>query len=305
SPGVLGASWSGGDLANLWSSTGDADWDGKKPTQKSFIINQMSVDRDFIPLLNLQFKEGKGFTGTPADSSNYILNETAIHEMGLKDPVGKRFKFHERDGVIVGVLKDFHFKNLHSKIEPIILFYNPNWRQQIYVKTKAKDASRTIASLTQIWKKYNPDYPFDYKFMDDNFDQMYRSDLRVGKLFNCFAAITIFISCLGLFGLVTYNAESKIKEIGVRKVLGASVPNIVGLMSKDFLKLVIIATAIAFPIAWWALHKMLEDYAYRTEISGWVFVVAGLGVFLVSWITIGFQAVKTALANPIASLRNE
>jgi putative ABC transport system permease protein len=304
-PGVIAVTASGQDILNLWSSTGDADWDGKMAQQQSFIINQESVERNFIKTMNLQLVAGNGFTGTPADSSNYILNETAIKEMGLKDPVGKRFTYHDRKGTIVGVVKDFHFKSLYAKIEPIILYYNPEWRGRMYVKTTAKDAHKAIAAVAKLWKQYNPDYPFDYTFMDDSFDTMYKSDIRVGKLFNCFAVITIFISCLGLFGLVTYAAETKIKEIGVRKVLGASVPDIVSMLSKEFLKLVIIATIIAFPIAWWALHKMLESYAYRTDMNWWIFALSGAGAIAIALITVSFQAIKAALANPVKSLRTE
>ncbi len=160
-------------------------------------------------------------------------------------------------------------------------------------------------AVAKVWKQYNPEYPFEYHFLDDSFNEMYKSDLRVGKLFNCFALITIFISCLGLFGLVTYTAESKVKEIGVRKVLGASVINIVSMLSKDFLLLIIIATSIAFPVAWWALHKMLEQYAYRTDMSWWVFAMAGVIVMVIALLTVSFQAVKAALANPVKSLRTE
>ncbi len=175
----------------------------------------------------------------------------------------------------------------------------------MYVKTTSGEANKAISAITRVWKEYNPEYPLEYKFLDDTFERMYKSDIRVGKLFNCFALITIFISCLGLFGLVTYTAETKVKEIGVRKVLGASISNIVAMLSKDFLKLVLIATLLAFPIAWWALHRMLESYAYRTNISWWTFAVAGAAVMLIAIATVSFQAVKAALANPAKSLRTE
>ncbi len=304
-PGIVDVTASGQDVFNVGSSTGDADWDGKTPQQSSFMIAQIPVERNFLQTLNMKLAEGSGFTGTPADSSNYILNETAIKEMGIKDPIGKRFTFHDKKGVIVGVVKDFHFKDMHKKIEPIIVFYSPGWRWRMYAKTTSKDASKALASLQTVWKQYNADYPFEYKFVDDSFNNMYKSDMRTGKLFNCFAAIAILISCLGLFGLITYTAESKVKEIGVRKVLGASVPGIVTLLSKDFLKLIVLSALIAFPTAWLALNKILEQYAYRTAISWWVFALAGIITFAIALMTISFQAIKAAMANPAKSLRSE
>jgi putative ABC transport system permease protein len=305
-PGILGVTATGQDILNIGSSTVDADWDGKTPQQQSFIINQIPVDKDFIKTMGLQLAQGNDFTGTEADSIHYILNETAIKEMGLKAPVvGKRFTFHGRKGFIADIVKDFHFQDLHTRIAPIILFYNPDWRWKMYVKTTAKDASKAIAAVAKLWKRYNPEYPLNYTFLDDSFNELYKSDLRVGKLFNGFALIAILISCLGLFGLVTYTAESRVKEIGVRKVLGASVLNIVSMLSKEFLLLIFIATLIAFPVAWWALYKMLQQYAYRTEISGWVFVLSGSIILVIALMTVSLQAVKAALANPVKSLKTE
>lgn len=304
-PGVIGVTESGGDLMENGSSTGDIDWDGKALSQQNFIINQMAVEKDFLQVLNIKLAEGKTFSGTPADSTNFILNETAIKQMGIKNPIGKRLTFHEKKGVIIGVAKDFHFASLHQKIEPLALFYNPGWIWKMYIKTTAKDAPKAIAAASALWKKYNPDYTFEYTFLDDAFDDVYKSDTRIGKLFNCFAVITIFISCLGLFGLVTFTAESKVKEIGVRKVLGAGVPQIVTMLSKDFLILVIIAGAVAFPAAWWGLRKFLEGYAYRTDMNWWVFAAAGVVTLLIAVTTISFKAVQAALANPVKSLRTE
>jgi len=304
-PGITGVTASGGDIMNQWSSTGDADWDGKTAQQQGFIIIQESIERNFIKEMKLQLTAGNGFTGTPADSTNYILNETAIREMGLKDPVGKRFTFHDKKGTIVGIVKDFHFKSMHSKIEPIILFYNPDWRQRMYVKTTAKDASKAIAAVAKVWKQNNTDYPFDYTFMDDSFNNMYKSDIRIGKLFNCFAVITIFISCLGLFGLAAYMAEQRTKEIGIRKVLGASIPQVWLLLSKDFILLVLISCFIASPVAFYFLTGWLQKYDYRISISPFVFIIAGVAAMIITVITISFQSIKAAVANPVKSLRTE
>jgi ABC-type antimicrobial peptide transport system permease subunit len=305
-PGILGVTAANGNIMSIGSSTGDIDWDGKPSNMGSITVNQLSAERNILKVLNLKLADGTGFSGTPADSSNYILNETAVKELGIKDPIGKRLTFHDRVGVISGVVKDFHFSNMKSKIAPCVIFYNPGWSfYKMYVKTTAKDANTAIASVEKLWKQYNSAYPFEYRFMDDDFNKLYKSDLRIGKLFNVFAAIAIIICCLGLFGLVTYSAETKVKEIGIRKTLGASVSNIVMLLSKDFLQLVVISFLISFPLAWYMMNKWLADYAYRTTIKPWVFVVAGLSAFAVAFFTVCGKAIKAAQSNPVKSLRTE
>ncbi|MES1220509.1 MAG: ABC transporter permease [Bacteroidota bacterium] len=305
-PGITGITESAVDIIDTYSGSTAIDWDGKRPDQQSFGIIQLPVERNFIQVMGLQLVEGKGFTGSPADSANFILNETAIKETGIKEPViGKRLTFHGINGVIAGVVKDFNFQNMHRKITPMLMQYDKNWRGKMYVRTTGKDASHAIAAVESLWKKYNPDYPFEYIFLDDLFADLYKTDTHVGLLFNCFAIITILISCLGLFGLITFTAESKVKEIGVRKVLGAGVPQIVGLLSKEFVVLVLIAAAIAIPIAWYGLHSFLQGYAYRTNLSWWVFGLAGAITLLIAMVTISFKCVQAALANPVKSLRTE
>lgn len=305
-PGVLGVTAAGRDIMNNYGSkTGDADWDGKTAAQSAFLLNQLPVERDLFSVMKLKLVVGKGFSGTPADSSNFILNQTAIAEMGIKDPVGKRLTYNGQNGTIAGVVKDFYFQNMHTKIEPCILFYHPGWRRILYIKTTAKDASGTVAALENIWKQYNPAYPFKYSFMDENFSNMYKADEQVGKLFNCFAIITIVISCLGLLGLVTYTAETRLKEIGIRKTLGASAGSIVRLLSKDFITPVVISSVIAFPVAYWAMDKWLQNFAYRTAISPWVFIIAAAGAITIALATVGYQSIKAALINPVKSLKSE
>jgi ABC-type antimicrobial peptide transport system permease subunit len=305
-PGILGVTESGVNIINSGTGSSDADWDGKRPDQQEFTIGQMPVERNFLEVMHIQLVEGKGFTGTPADSSNFILNETAIRETGIKEPaVGKRFTFHGIKGVIAGVAKDFHFQDMHTRIHPLLMQYDKNWRGKMYVRTTGKDASKALAAVESLWKKYNRDYDFDYTFLDSAFNDLYKTDTHVGLLFNCFAVVAILISCLGLFGLVTFTAESKVKEIGVRKVLGAGVPHIVTLLSKDFLALVLIAAAIAFPVAWYGLSNFLQSYAYRTDISWWVFALAGLATLVITLLTVSFKCVQAALANPVKSLRTE
>ncbi|PUZ24353.1 FtsX-like permease family protein [Chitinophaga costaii] len=305
-PGISGVTESGVDIINSSSGSSDVDWDDKRVDQRSFTIVQMPIERNFIQVMGMQLVEGNGFTGSPADSANFILNETAIKAAGIKEPViGKRLTFQGIKGVIAGVVKDFHFQDMHQKILPLLMQYNEYWRGKMYVRTTGKDARIALAAAEKIWKEYNADYTFEYDFLDKQFDNLYQSDTHVGQLFNCFALIAILISCLGLFGLVTFTAESKVKEIGVRKVLGAGVPQIVTLLSKDFLALVLVAAAITFPVAGYGLNSFLQGYAYRTNLSWWVFGAAGAITLFVAMLTVIFKCIQAALTNPVCSLRME
>ncbi len=233
------------------------------------------MNENFIPLLKMKLVAGNNFTGSKADSAHFILNETAVKQAGIKDPIGKSFTLWQTRGTIIGVIKDFNYASLRQSVEPAILYYRPS-NSLMYIKTTGKDASRAIAAAQRVWKEYSPDFPFSYSFLDDDFNKMYQSDQRTGVLFNMFAAVAIIISCLGLFGLATYTAQVKTKEIGIRKVLGASVVSITNLLAKEFLTLVLIAFVVASPIAWLAMNKWLQNYAYRIHISGWVFLITGL-----------------------------
>jgi putative ABC transport system permease protein len=305
-PGILGVTESGANIISHFSGSTDVDWDGKRADQQSFGIFQMPIERNFLQVMGMQLVEGNGFTGSPGDSANFILNETAIKQTGIKEPViGKRLTFHGIKGVIAGVVKDFHFQDMHQKIGPLLMQYDTHWRGKIYIRTTARNAPLALAAAENLWKEYNADYNFDYTFLDNQFDELYKVDTHVGQLFNCFALVTILISCLGLFGLVTFTAESKVKEIGVRKVLGAGVRNIVFLLSRDFLVLVLVAAAISFPIAWYGLNSYLQEYAYRTNMSWWVFVLSGTAALLIALVTVSFQSIKAAVANPTKSLRSE
>ncbi len=304
-PGIVNVGVSNAyDFSNVSQSTGDLDWEAKPPNS-NMIITQVSVDKDFIPTMKINFLEGGNFTGTPADSSHFILNQTAVQKMGLKPPyVGHQISFHDNKGTIIGVVKDFNFQSLKEKIAPLIFF--TGWGKNIlYVRTTGQVAQHAIASVEKQYKKYAGDVPFKYNFLDKSFEAQYKTDQRSGVLFNVFAGIAIFISCLGLFGLATYTAEVKRKEIGIRKVLGSSVTGIVQMISKDFLKLVVISIIIAVPIAWWAMSKWLEGFAYRTNIEWWAFAFAGVLALLIAFITVSFQTIKAAIANPVDSLRSE
>ncbi|MCR8556873.1 ABC transporter permease [Mucilaginibacter sp. BJC16-A38] len=301
--GIYGVTTGDNSIISLGSTTGDTDWDGKEK-DRSFMIHPMAIDEGFIKFFKLKLDGGAGFSGIKPDSAHFILNETAVRDAGIKNPVGKRFKLWGTNGVIIGVLKDFHFASLKQKIEPFIFYYRPHtW--QLLVKTTGKDAPKALKTVEAVWKRYNPNYPFTYTFLDQTYEELYKSDERSGTLFSVFAGIAILISCLGLFGLATYTAQVKVKEIGIRKVLGASIANITTMLSKDFLTLIILAIAIATPVAWYAMNNWLQAFVYRATIQWWTFALAGGAAVLIALATISFQAIKAALANPVKSLRSE
>src|SRR5690606_38210240 len=251
--------------------------------------------------------EGRNLTGTAADSNLYVVNEAAVQAMGLTPPyVGTPIKFHERPGTIVGVVKDFNFKSLKEKIGPLLFFH---WwdGNRLYVRTTAAEAATAIKAVEYQYQKYAGDSPapFAYNFVDQQFEAKYHADQRAGSLFNIFAGIAIFISCLGLLGLSTYTVRQRVKEIGIRKVLGASVANILQLLSGGSILLVLLAVIIASPIAWWGMNKWLDDFAFHIDIQWWVFVVAGLVALLIALLTVSWQAIRAALANPVDSLKDE
>jgi ABC-type antimicrobial peptide transport system permease subunit len=291
-------------MADFVSSTGDIDWPGKTKDD-NMIVTSANIDKDFIPLMNFSFIEGHNFTGMPADTSGFIVNETMVKQMGLKPPyVGKQMSLHDDPGVIIGVVKDFHFQSLKTKIAPFV-FWTRRWKNMLYVKTTAAGAQQAIKTVEKIYNKYLSANPFTYSFVDTKFDELYKSDNRTKLLFNIFAGIAIFISCLGLLALATYSAQLRTKEIGVRKVLGASVTSIVSLLGKDFIVLVVIAIIIAIPVAYYSMNKWMENFAYKADISYWLFIAASFIAIGIALLTIGFQAIKAALTNPAKSLRTE
>ena len=284
------------------NSTGDTDWDGKAPNSM-FIVNPMGIDEYFIPLMKMKLASGANFSGRPTDSAHFILNETAVRMAGIKNPLGKRFKLHEVDGTIIGVVRDFNFTTMHESIGPVAFYYRRS-APVLYVKTTAGEAAQAVAAVRRIWAGYNSDFPFDYSFLDQRFAALYRSDEQVGRLFRLFAGIAIFLSCLGLFGLAAYTAQVRTREIGIRKVLGASAGSIIVLLSRDFLRLVFVAIVVASPLSWLYLRGWLQDFVYRIPIGWWVFVLAGGGAILLAVLTIGWQALRAAMANPVYSLRS-
>jgi len=303
SPGIQEVTRSSNELiVDLGSLTGNTDYDGKGPGE-TFMVYPLSIDKDYIPFFKLKMAAGANFTGMPADSSHVILNETAVRNAGIKDPIGKRFRLWKNEATIVGVVKDFHFASMKKAIEPVVLYYDPKNTPRISIKTTGTDAAKAIATAEVEWKKYNPGFPINYTFLDESFNKLYQTEQRTGTLFNIFAGIAILISCLGLLGLTAYTAQVRTREIGVRKVLGATVPGIVSLLARDFIRLVLVAIVVAVPISWYAMNKWLEDFAYRTNLNWTIFALSGLLAILIAMITISFQSVKAALVNPVKSLK--
>jgi ABC-type antimicrobial peptide transport system permease subunit len=273
-----------------------------------FLMTQMTVDMDFLKVTGMKLVQGCNFSGELAsDSAAFIINETAAERMGIRsDGVGKKLKFWNVEGTIIGVVKDFNYQPLTTTIQPMVLRYRPDeWHFNLLVKTKPDKVVTTITVIESLYKKYDAESPFEYGFVDSALDDLYKSQQGAAKIIQVFTLLTILISCMGLFGLAAYTAEQRTKEIGIRKVLGADVGNLVAMLSKDFLKLVLTAVVIAAPIAWYIMNGWLQNFAYRIDIRWWMFAVAGLLVLAVALLTTSYHAFKTAISNPIKSLRTE
>jgi putative ABC transport system permease protein len=274
-------------------------------------IKNVAADQDFISTYGVKVLAGRGFSRDfGSDTSAFLINEAAVSVLGVKnidDAIGKDFGYGDRNGKIIGVINDFHFESLHQKITPLILLVpkNPNNFGRISIKVASANTSAALAHIEKTWKNFLPETPYQYTFLDDNFARLYKAEERQKTLFTTFACIAIFIACLGLFGLSAFAISQRIKEIGIRKILGANVSTIVALLSKDFLKLVILSAIIAFPIAWFAMNKWLQDFAYRIDMPWWIFIAAGLIAAIIALLTISIQAIKAAVANPVKSLRTE
>ncbi|MEP6749284.1 MAG: ABC transporter permease [Bacteroidota bacterium] len=305
-PGILSISKMRNSPTIIEHHTGSITWPGKDPNVQVSFADAVA-GYDFAKTLKLTVMEGRDFSkefGT--DSTAYILNETAVIKMGLQNPVGQTVVWGNHSGKVIGVLKDFHFSSMHQAIEPLILRLDENWGWgTILVRTQAGKTKEAIAGLQKTAAAINPKFPFTYQFSDEEYTRLYKNEEVVSKLANIFAFLAIFISCLGLFGLATFTAVQRTKEIGVRKVLGASVSNIVAMLANSFLKLVIIAIVLGFPMAWLVMNKWLENFAYKTNIEWWMFAIAGLLTIGIAMLTVSFQSIKAALSNPVKSLRSE
>jgi putative ABC transport system permease protein len=276
------------------------------------------VDFDYINLFGLELIAGRNFSpemkSDRTGGGAYILNETAVEQIGWDDPIGKklRFSYNEEMGTVIGVIKNFHNRPLHYAQEPVALQLNSNSNiklrhkiRMISIKIRPENIQETIKEIEKVWKKFSGGWPLEYKFMDDEYDKMYKSEIQLGTLFRFLSILAISISCLGLFGLSLFKTEQRTKEIGIRKVLGASVPSIVKLLSKDFTKCVLVANILSWPIAYYVMIKWLQNFAYRASLNIWIFILSGLAALIIALLTVSYQTIKAATANPIDSLRYE
>lgn len=304
------------------NNTSNIDWPGKSPNS-SIIISQRLVSTEFMSTTGMHLREGRDFLPTdaveygdnhmPKDSNqliHVIVTESMEKLLGKGTAIGKTMQRQTNNGTlhmsVAGVIKDYVYGDMYGQSAPVIFYLIPQYANLLYIRIKPQsDPSNALAKIGEVMKKDNPGYPFEYKFVDDQFNDKFLSEMLISKLSRVFAALAILISCLGLFGLAAYTAEQRTKEIGVRKVLGASVSGIAALLSTDFIKLVCLSCIVAFPVAWWAMQNWLQNYQYHIKISWWIFLIAGVVSILIALFTVSFQAIKAAIANPIKSLRTE
>lgn len=321
-PEVKNASPSGSEFGSLFGTVRLK----KKGSDQEHQLNIMGVGYDFMDVLGIEVKHGRGFSSShPNDTmksgdqrnakemvlGGMVVNERAVRDFGIDSPyVGQQFVFDQVEDTmlyvnIVGVVKDFHFTSLRNEIKPFGFVIRPNQYSNVTAKLSGADIKTTMAKIERIWNSFSPEYPFEYTFLDDTFARLYSAENRFKAGFIILVAISIVISCLGLFALAAFSAEQRIKEIGIRKVLGASVTNLVALLSKDYLKLVVISLAIAIPVSWYAMNQWLQDFAYRIDIQWWTFALAATIALLIALATVSFQAMKAALTNPVKTLKTE
>jgi putative ABC transport system permease protein len=302
SSGVKNAGAADGILGGLnWTTTAQA-----KGQEKSLLLNLLSVDYDFLDVMGVKFREGRNFSrSTQADSSALILNETAVKQLGINDVIGSQVAAGGDPYTVIGVIDDFHFSSFHEPIKPFGFFLIEPRVNRLFVKIEGDRMVESIVEIQKLWTTLVPERPFEFTFQDEQVSKLYASEVKFQKLFSTFTFIAILIACLGLFGLSAYTAQQRTKEIGIRKVLGASVLGVTQLLSKEFLKLVLVAIAVSIPIAWYVMNEWLYTFAYHVELHAWMFVLSGLGAVLIALFTVSFQSIKAALTNPVNSLRNE
>jgi putative ABC transport system permease protein len=288
------------------------EWEGKEPEDEAE-FQRASVDFDYFATLGMEILEGRGFSPEYATDATqaYVLNEAAVRRIEMESPLGKRFAAPAHDGLregqIIGVVRDFHFQPLQTEIRPLILLIEPQRYGHVFLRISPDggDLSSLVGYLENVWDRYSPEFPFTYRFLDESFGRMYRGEQRTGSVFRYFSLLAILVSCLGLFGLTAQVSQLRTKEIGVRKVLGASVPEITRLLSWEFLRGVIFANLIAWPAAYFAMSSWLDNFAYHAEISLWMFPAAATLAFLTALVTVSFQTIRAAVTDPVDSLRYE
>lgn len=303
-PGVSNASATNHRMVGHNYATGGLDWPGKPETDETY-FEGFESDYGFIETLGMHIQEGRTFSKSfGTDSASIILNESAVKAMQLKNPVGKLVRLYGKSMQIIGIVKDFHFESMHSEVKPSFVMVVPR-RGTIVASINSNNKQTTIRAIQHLYESFNPGFPFTFNFLDEAYQQQYESETKVSALSKYFAGLAIIISCLGLFGLAAFTAQKRRKEIGIRKVVGASVASITTMLSKDYLNLVLLSLLVAIPLSWWLMNNWLQSFAYRIHISPWVFVFASLSVIIITLLTISYQSIKAAIANPVKSLRTE
>ena len=308
-PGVVNGTYTFNNMIGRNYGVYGLGWEGKNPNEDIY-FEGFGAGYDFIETMGMQMKEGRSFSRNYGDEySKIILNEAATRAMHLKNPVGKNITLFDSKRQVIGIVKDFHFESLHEAVKPayFTLQQNPGKNPwfKIMLRIRADHQQQTIAAIQNVYEKYNPGFPFTFNFLSEAYQKQYDTETRIATLSRYFAALAIIISCLGLFGLAAFTAQKRRKEIGVRKVIGASVTDITSMLSKDFLGLVLIALCIAFPVSWWLMNNWLQGFAYRVRINPGVFLLAGVSIIAITLLTISYQSLKAAIANPVKSLRTE
>jgi putative ABC transport system permease protein len=305
-PGVLNVTATSSKLSNINESTDMVEWDGKNP-DVSVLFHVLPVEQDFVKTFSVEISEGRDFAPEfISDSSAVLINEEAVRQMGIVEPLGKTVTFGRRiNNPVIGVVKDFNFKSAHKKIEPMLIYLDANEYYRIAIKLGVGSIVENTEAVKEVFKKINPGAPFEYMFLDEEIDQSYRNEERTSQIFSYLSALSIFISCLGLLGMVMFVTEQRAREVALRKVLGASTLHLTWLLTREFILLVLAAFAIAAPIMYYLGNLWLANFAYRIETGILVFMIAGLISLIVASLTVGFRSFKVALANPVDSLRSE
>ena len=292
-------------VTDVWWKAPAPDWDGK-PAGGELIVASMATDIDYTKTIGVKVVEGKDFSGTPADSANMLINEAAVKAMQLKNPIGTQLRYGSNKYTVIGVTSDIVMESPYKAVDPMLVYFDPNNVNAINIRlTASAKPQAAIKAIEPIFKKYNPAYPFEYKFVDEEFSRKFLTEDLISKITNIFAGLAIFICCIGLAGLASFTIEKRVREIGIRKVLGATLQQLLLLISKDFLKLVLIAFVIATPLAWWFMNNWLEKYPYRINISIWLFVAVGLLILLLALVVVSLNTMKAAVTKPVKSLRTE
>jgi ABC-type antimicrobial peptide transport system permease subunit len=303
--GIEAITVAGPSPLNMVASSSGVHWPGKAEDQSNIEFALLWSAYNFPEVFDIPLSAGRYYNKASKDTINILVNERALEIMGITDPLGKTIEVWGAQRQIIGVLKDFHNRSLYEPIQPAVFFLDQDNAGMMFVKFRGDKTAEALASLEEVFTTLLPDVPLHYDFLDQEYAARYTSELMTGSLASYFAIISIFISCLGLFGLATFVAKQRTKEIGIRKVLGASLGSITRLITRDFLKLVALAFLIASPLAWYLMHGWLQGFAYKIDFEWWVFVLAGLLAVTIAMITISFQAVKAGMADPVKSLRTE